>query len=163
MTQTEMQRLFFPILEQEGKIYQKHKNILARKAQSNEQIQTITADGLETTNMAQLGDYIIQNQTGAREMYVLSAKKFDRKYNYLDQRDQDWAEYQPKGKIIAIELTTPILKKLQLPQQLIFTASWNESMVAKKGDFIACPLDGEEKEIYRIAQKEFFETYRSFF
>ena len=36
--------------------------------------------------------------------------------------------------------------------------SWNEKMIVKKDDYLVSPM--EYNEVYRIANKEFFETYK---
>jgi hypothetical protein len=41
---------------------------------------------------------------------------------------------------------------------LEFVAPWGESMIVKPGDYLVTPP--EKNEIYRIAQKEFEETYK---
>ena len=37
-------------------------------------------------------------------------------------------------------------------------APWGEKMIVKVGDYLVSPLN--YSEVYRIAEKEFFETYR---
>ena len=37
-------------------------------------------------------------------------------------------------------------------------ANWGEKMVVRKNDYLVSPLDNSE--VYRIARKEFFETYK---
>ena len=48
-------------------------------------------------------------------------------------------------------------ENLDITDPFYFEAPWQEKMVAKKGDMI-CTTDGSE--IYRIARKEFEQTYR---
>ena len=43
-------------------------------------------------------------------------------------------------------------------EEIKFKASWDEDMVLKKGDMIVTTPD--KNEVYRIALKEFKETYR---
>lgn len=68
----------------------------------------------------------------------------------MDDVDGEWSLYQAKGEIYALEVTEENLVQS-------FVAIWGQEMVCKVGDFYACPTDGEE--VYRIARKEFFETY----
>ena len=37
-------------------------------------------------------------------------------------------------------------------------APWGERMVVKSGDYLVAPMN--YSEVYRVAEKEFFETYR---
>jgi len=50
------------------------------------------------------------------------------------------------------------LKKFGVKTRFYFQADWGSKMVVKEKDFLACPVGGAE--VYRIARKEFFETYR---
>lgn len=157
MLQAEMQNIFLPLIEKEGKNYQKNKNVYARKAQKGERIETVTEDGVETVNTAKEDSYIIRNQTDAKEEYIISASKFEQRYQCLHEVDQDWSEYRSQGKIRALEISKTLLKELKLNDPFYFTASWGERMIARQGDFLVCPK--KQKEVYRIARKEFFETY----
>jgi hypothetical protein len=159
LSQEATQTLFLPIIKNEGKVYVKFKNIWAKKAKAGQIITTITKDGVETTNTAKKGDFIIKNQTAAGEEYILGAAKFAQRYEHAGNKKAGYEEYKPIGKIVAIVLTESLLKSLNLATEFHFIANWGASMVAKKGDFLACPLD--YSEIYRIAEKEFFETYKA--
>lgn len=158
MLQAEMQKIFLPILKKEGKSYQKNKNVYARKAQRGERIETITKDGLETVNTAKEDSYIIRNQTDAREEYIIGASKFEQRYEWIHKVDQDWAEYRSQGKIRALDISEELLTELKLDDRFYFIASWGERMIARQGDFLVCPKG--QQEVYRIARKEFFETYK---
>jgi hypothetical protein len=156
--QSEILRQLQPLLEKAGRRYRKCRNIFAKRATDGEKIDTVTADGKETSNTARAGDYIIRNQTGAGEQYLLNAEKFAGKYVHAGPGDQqDWEEYRPVGEILAVELTADVLTTLGWPGEFYFMARWGEPMVAKTGDFLAVPPD--RSEVYRIARKEFFETY----
>lgn len=157
LTQSEILEKLRPVLENEGNVYQKKKNVLARPAQTGEVIQTLTGDGLETTNAAEDGDFIVQNQTTAGEMYIVPAHKFTQRYTHLRTVDEHWNEYQPIGRIVALELTPALLQRLHLPEEFIFIAPWDDPMTAKAGDFMGGPES--LTEVYRLARKEFFETY----
>jgi hypothetical protein len=157
-TQKEVLETMLPILKAEGNVYKKFKKVYAREALEGEQIETITADGLETTNKAKSGDFIIKNQTDAEEMYILGAKKFNDRYDFLEEGPDDFSVYSAKGKVIAVEMNEKLLKQLNIANEYYFIAAWGEEMVVKKYDYLACPLD--YSEVYRIARKEFFETYQ---
>lgn len=157
-TQAEILALLRPVLEREGIVYQKKKNVFARPARPGEVIQTKTGDGLETTNTSVGNDFIVRNQTEAGEEYIVPAHKFEQRYSFLHAIDADWAEYQPKGQILAIELTPERLAALDLQTEFEFIAPWQDPMMAKAGDFMGGPHD--LSEVYRLARKEFFETYK---
>lgn len=158
-SQEELQALFLPLLQSEGVLFIKNKRVLARKAVAGERIETITSDGLETVNTAESGDFIIQNQTKAKECYIINSKKFSDRYEYLSESAQEgYHFYKSKGEVFALEITTELLKSINLPAQFFFIAPWDEKMVVKKADFLVCQPDSSE--IYRIARQEFFETYK---
>ncbi|MEZ4958107.1 MAG: hypothetical protein R2825_31395 [Saprospiraceae bacterium] len=156
-SQKELLDWVIPQMKKKGVAYKKFKPVFARKASEGEAIATITNDGVETTNQAGKGDYIVKNQTDAEEKYILTKKKFKDRYVYAKRSKNGFSEYLPKGKIVGLELTPAILKELDLPSHFHFEASWGEPMIAKENDFLVCPPDFSE--VYRIARKEFFETY----
>jgi hypothetical protein len=151
--------LVAPLIEQEGKQYQKSVKVIARLARAGERIETITSDGLETANTATSGDYIVTNPTSAGEQYIIPAEKFEARYELKEQLTSQKAVYQAIGTIRAVKLTATLLTKLHLPDEFSFIAPWGENMVAKKGDYLATPLPNTG-EVYRIAAKEFRETYQ---
>ena len=140
-----------------GDPYRKYQKIFARKAVNGEEIQTVTADGLETTNTAKEGDIVVKNQTDAQEMYIMGSDKFKARYRYLGEAEDGFSEYEPVGKVVGLELTTGLLTELELAKEFEFIAPWGEKMVAKRGDYLVTPPD--YSEVYRVARKEFFETY----
>jgi len=157
-TQEELLEIIRPVLQREGIVFQKKKNVFARPAQPGETIQTVTEDGLETENRAQEGDFIVRNQTIAGEAYIVPGDKFAQKYTPLAATDGLWTEYRPVGRIVAVELTSERLEALGLPQEFEFIAPWGSAMVAKAGDFLGGPMG--LTEVYRLARREFFETYQ---
>lgn len=156
-TQNEIKQMVLPLLKSKGKTYRKFKKVLARKAKESERVATVTNDGLETTNRAKTGDYIVKNQTDAGEEYVMSPSTFKDRYKYKKRSKSGYCEYEPKGRIIALEVNKSFLKKFKLGSEFYFEAAWGEKMVTKENDFLVCPLGGDE--VYRIARKEFIETY----
>jgi hypothetical protein len=146
-----------PHFKASGRLYRKYKKIYARQTLKNEKIETVTSDGLETSNTAKEGDFVVKNQTDAQEMYIIGSEKFNEKYQFLGESEDGFSEYEPRGKVLGIELTTDLLNELGLDAEFEFMAPWGEKMVAKKGDYIVTPPD--YSEVYRIARKEFFETY----
>ncbi len=188
-SQSQMLALFRPVLDTEGVVFEKKQNVFAKKAEVRQVVTTQTDDGPETVNTAEVGDYLVKNQTAAGEMYVVKADKFAERYERLDADSsfvktstsvktladesadekegasaealakEGFEEYRSIGRITAVELTPERCKALNLPPVFHFKAPWKEDMVAKVGDFIACPPD--DAQVYRIARKEFFETYEA--
>jgi hypothetical protein len=73
MNQQQAFDLFSPLIEQRGKIYFKCSLVYVVCAKEGDYIETWTADGLETTNYANEGDFIVQNiQTEAQEKYIVT-------------------------------------------------------------------------------------------
>ena len=158
LTQEEIKELLLPILREKGILYAKFLPIRARTATSGETIQTITSDGLETENTAEEGDYIIQNQTQAKELYLVNSKKFDAKYEFLESLEDGWSRFKPTGKAWGIEVSPELVAQLNWTMPFKFMASWGSTMIVKEGDFLVCPPD--YRSVYRIARQEFFETYK---
>ncbi|MEM9823673.1 MAG: hypothetical protein AAF985_21485 [Bacteroidota bacterium] len=158
LDQKEMMTLWMPILRERGKPFRKFRKVLVRKAKEGEVIYTITNDGVETQNTAHRGDFIIRNQTGAKEEYILKPAKFHEKYRPLRSLEEGWTEYQAVGQVIAIEMNEKLLAKINRKKYFRFIAPWGAPMILRLHDFLVCPIDGSE--IYRIARKEFFETYK---
>lgn len=158
-SQARMCALFLPLLELQGEWFRKYRPVWARKAEAGEEIGTRTSDGLETSNTAHAGDFVVRNQTAAGELYIMSRSSFEERYAPTGRTDEKgFQEYLPTGKVLAIELTEALLEALGLPPTFEFMASWGSGMVAKAGDYMVCPPD--HSSVYRIARREFFETYQ---
>ena len=158
LSQASLKKKLVPVLQAEGKPYQKFKAILARKAGVGEVVETRTADGRETINTAREGDYLVKNQTAAGEMYVVEKEEFEKRYEFLQESKEGFSEYVSSGRIIAVEMTASLLDRLNLDQEFYFVAPWGEEMVVKEDDFLVS--SSNFGEVYRIARKEFFETYQ---
>lgn len=103
-------------------------------------IETFTSDGKETENIAKNNDVIICGPS--LEKYVLLNNKFIQKYEINNG--------------IAIPEQSPRTVAEYLgEEEIYFTASWGEQMVLKNRDFLV--KDGDH--YYRIARKEYLETY----
>ncbi len=152
-----MKEKLVPLL-QDAPIFEKYKEIFAKEAQGGEVIITITNDGVETQNTAQEGDFIVQNITDAKEQYIMPKDKFTARYTHLEEAEDGFNRYKPIGKIKAILVTKEVINLLEAQEEFYFIAPWGAQMVAKEGDYLVSPLD--YSEVYRIAQKEFFETYQ---
>lgn len=151
MTQKEACDHYMPQIEATGRVYEKFTEIEARPATYGEVIVTVTAAGKETTNKADEGDFVVHNMTGAREEYILAGKKLAARYVRLsDLAVAGWCRYQATGSCMAF---------VYHGSDTEFIATWGEPMKLQTGDMIATPLP-EKGEVYRIAAKEFGETYR---
>jgi hypothetical protein len=152
ISQSTLLQKVLPLLHEHARLCRKKSLVKARIATAPERIETRTADGLETVNTAEAGDYIVTNLTDAGESYVLSPETFSEKYMPVEND-----LYRSTGAIWALELTPEVLTALDLPDEFHFMAPWDEPMIAKAGDILACPET--KKEVYRIARQEFEETY----
>ena len=156
-SQEELLERMKPLLR-DGGTYEKFKEIDAREAKEGEVIETITSDGLETKNTAEQGDYIVRNTTGAQEMYIVKRDKFSKRYEYKEDLDGEWKVYKATGRIKGVRVDEKIIKQLETEDEFYFMAPWGEKMVVKSGDYLVAPMN--YSEVYRVAEKEFFETYR---
>ncbi|REG92624.1 hypothetical protein [Algoriphagus antarcticus] len=157
ITQKEMLAHFLPLLEKSGKRYKKKSMVRAKKAQPGQLVVTKTSDGDETKNTAESGDWLVENQTSTNELYLVKAETFSKKYTLVQALEKGWGSYQPKGEILGIMVTENHFEDLGASKVLNFQAPWKDSMIAKPGDMLVVPP--EKDEIYRIAKKEFGETY----
>ena len=157
ITQQEMLNHFLRILDEKGSIYQKKSLIKAKKAVPGVVIITRTNDGDETKNKAEKGDWLVENQTSSSEQYLVKPDVFEKKYTLIQSLENGWGSYQPKGKIIAIEVKIENLSHFTKDEKMEFQAPWKELTLLRVGDFLVVPP--EKNEIYRIAKKEFGETY----
>jgi hypothetical protein len=150
MNQKEAYEMFFPCIESQGKIYSKTSLVYARKATSGEFIETWTSDGLETTNYAKEGDFVLKNlNTQSQEEYIVTEEMCIQRYDFLYQTENGHI-LKPKGKVRAT---------VYHGSDMEFVASWGRNMVLKTGDMIVSPCPNFS-EVYRIARQEFDETYK---
>ncbi len=150
-----------PLLLTKGKIYQKTGQVQATKAKGDEIIQSITSAGLETTNSAKKGDYIVTNlKTKAKESYIISPEKFAARYKKIKTISRGIGLYSPKGKVRAITVNKSLLTSMKWKDQFYILAPWGENQYVEKGDYLVCPMNNEE--VYRIGRKEFRSSYQSY-
>ena len=145
MSQEEAIAKFMPEIESNGTDFEKFTKIKARPAQPGEVIETITADGKETMNTANEGDFVVSNLGGSGEEYILSGDKLAKRYKEVGD-----GIYQATGECRGVTYSGP---------ETSFQASWGQPMVLKPGDMIVTPLP-QKGEVYRIARQEFESTYR---
>ncbi len=157
ITQTDMLAHFLPLMEERGKRFRKKSLIRAKKAEPGLHVVTLTSDGVETQNTAEKGDWLVENQTSAKESYLIKAETFEKKYILLHSLGEGWGCYRPIGEIYAYNVSGDDLEKFGAADAIEFQAPWKESIVIKAGDFLVAPTD--KSEIYRVAKKEFSETY----
>jgi hypothetical protein len=160
ISQEDMKALFLPLLQEKGAIFIKKQNIWAREAEAGEVIITVTNDGLETSNIANQGDMLVRNQTDAKEIYVMSKDSFSERYLKVENAvsgEIEFEEFTAIGKIYALCIDKQLLTTLNLENAFYFEAPWSSNMICKEDDYLACPPDFSQ--VYRIARKEFFETY----
>ena len=158
LTQQELKARLLPVLKEKGTAYRKFQAVIARIAEGGEIVETVTNDGHETTNQANAGDYIVKNSTMASEVYIIRPTSFSKRYIFERKLSDGYSRYLPIGEVIAITLNDEVLRIFDRQHELRFVAPWNELVLAKSGDLLVCPVD--YSEIYRIARKEFGETYR---
>lgn len=137
--------------------FDKFQQIEARGAVAGEEIQTITSDGLETVNTAGTGDFVVRNNTVAGEMYIIAGDRFATRYEPIEE-GSPWSRYRAIGSVKGILVDDQFLEGIGQEDEFYIIAAWGQEMVVKKGDYLVSPLD--YSEVYRIAYKEFFETYR---
>jgi hypothetical protein len=157
ISQTEMLAHFLPLMEIRGRRFRKKSLIRAKRARVGEEVITITSDGVETRNTAGEGDWLVENQTSVKENYLVKAETFGKKYIMLHSLGGGWGCYQPNGEICAFNVSEEDLEKFGAGEMMEFQAPWKESIVVRPGDFLVVPID--KSEIYRVARKEFIETY----
>lgn len=148
-----------PLIKSNADRYEKFQRVLARAAVDGEVVESIVEDGKETTNKASAGEYVVRNRTEAQEEYVVSASTFTERYQLAAKIDDTWSEYVPKGQILAIEISRDLLDALGADETFTIMAPWDSEQAGKLGDLFVSPLP-ELSEVYRIARKEFHETYR---
>lgn len=150
-----------PVITTSGKRYAKFLKIRTRPAVVGEAIVTVTSDGKETASWAGSGDLIVENQTSAKEQYILAAVRVQKRYKNPVDVGGGWTEWTPCGEVLRVEYHGETFE---------FGASWKdkdgneEKMVCKDGDSLVMPYEGDDgdtlkEEVYRIAAKEFTETY----
>ena len=149
MTQQQAYDEFIPYINDVGKIYRKISPVFARIAKEGEYVETWTDDGLETTNYAKEGDFVVKNlHTECQEEYIVPPDMLFSRYKFFYYFEKG-AVYIPQGKILACRY---------YGSELEFIAKWGRLMSLKPGDYIVSPSPNYQ-EVYRIASQEFFETY----
>lgn len=159
ITQQQLVERVMPMLNEDSDRFCKTRQIQARPAEEGEEIVTVTADGVETKNTAKPGDMVVRNLTGAQELYIIGAKSFPRLYEQVEELEDGWALYDPKGEVLAVEVTDQLTGDLGVSEEFLIEAPWGSDERVRVGDFLVAPFPTLRK-IYRIARTEFDQTYR---
>jgi hypothetical protein len=158
ITQQKMLDYFLPVFKSKGKNFRKKSLIKAKKATPGLLVITKTSDGVETRNIAEEGDWLVENQTSSEEKYLVKPDIFESKYEMVDSLGDGWACYKPKGIMRGYEFEASDLRHFDINDRLEFQAPWKDTMFVRIGDYLIIPPG--EQEIYRVARKEFMETYQ---
>lgn len=102
---------------------------------------------------------VVKNLTEAQEKYLVGIAKFPDRYSEVEPVDDTWMRYEPKGEVLAIEISRELTDQLDVREEFYIMAPWGSEQLAGEGDMLVSPLPDLD-EIYRIARKEFEETYR---
>ncbi len=156
--QSKLVKEFLPKLEQLGGTYKKIKPVQARKAVEGEIVVSITESGEETTNRAGVNDVVARNGTKAGEEYIVNMDTFLDRYFVNDEPDGTWKTYKPKGKVKALEVTQEVIAFLGVGSLFFIEAPWQADQYCEENDYLVSPYP-ELKEVYRIGNSEFKETY----
>ncbi len=148
-----------PRIRDAAQRYRKFQQVHARPAHSGELIVSTTADGEETTNTAADGDFVVKNLTEAQENYLVGRNKFEARYVYVEDVDDEWKLYDPKGEVLGVEISRDLTAMLGVGEEFFIMAPWGSEQLAREGDMFVAPLPALD-EIYRVARKEFDETYK---
>jgi hypothetical protein len=159
LSQEDLAESVLPRIKEAQQQFQKFQKVHARPATPGETIVSVTGDGEETTNTADEDEIVVRNLTEAREMYIVSKSTFDKRYTELEPVDEKWTLYAPTGEVMAIEITRELTRQLNVGEEFYIMASWGSEQLAREGDMFVSTIP-DLKEIYRIARKEFEETYR---
>ena len=146
-------------IRETDKRYRKFRQVHARPATSGEVIVSITSDGEETTKTAKDDDVVVKNLTEAKEQYLVGRDKFDARYTYVADVDDRWKLYDPIGEVLGIEITRELTTSLDVGEEFFIQAPWGSEQLAREGDMFVAPFPKLD-EVYRVARKEFDETYR---
>jgi hypothetical protein len=114
------------------------------KATTQQEVKTITADGFETKNIAQIDDIIFSGPSG--ENYVVTQAKLPKLYT---GNVGDVIRPEQSARTVAQYSGTPIT----------FKSPWEQSMTLKPGDYLV--KDPSGTGYYRIAKKEYEQTYNA--
>lgn len=163
ISQEAVKTIFASSFDELAKTYKKFRPVCARKAKVGEKILSIPSDGIETETIAKDGDYVVQNQTESEEQWVVKNDEFHEKYEPVgNPHGKEWAVYtrRENTSVRALEMTAQLLDVLHLQKYFYLMPVWDEPQYVTIGDFLVNPIGKDE--VYRVARKEFLETYTQF-
>lgn len=160
VTRQLLNSVLMPVIRSSGSHFKKISAVHVRPAISGERVITVTSSGKETENTAKEGDFLVKNLTIAEEQYIVSGETLSKRYRFHRQLDEEWAEYIPKGEILALLVDSNIMNLLGQSGSFHIEAPWGDSQPVRLGDYLAAPLPKLD-EIYRIDMKEFLATYKN--
>ena len=82
-----------------------------------------------------------------------------RNVRYVEDVDEEWKLYNPVGEVMGIEISRDLTTMLGAGEEFFIMAPWGSEQLAREGDMFVSPLPALD-EVYRIARKEFDETYK---
>lgn len=133
-----------------AKIYHKIGEVTASSPKYALEIVTLIEGQPETKNTHVPGKTIVvTNHTESKESYVLPLKKFYERYSFTRVENNEFI-FSAKGAVLALRYEGP---------SITFEPPWGGTMMLNYGDML-CQNPDDENDIYRIAAKEFYETYR---
>ncbi|MGL4630586.1 MAG: patatin-like phospholipase family protein [Leadbetterella sp.] len=165
--QKDLIQLYSNHIKSNGQTYKKIKGVYAVEAVGGELVESITSGGFETKAIAPKGSFIVTNDTTAKEQYIIQKIKFETIYEKT--REPNYYEKKDNFHITGLEFTREnfleILNKNvyneQQNKEVYIETAWHESQVLKEGDMLVSNKVDDREEIYRIARKEFEETYQA--
>ena len=166
VSQADLMSRVLPLIKTSGQLYKKYQQVHARPAVVGETIVSRPADGEETANVAEQGDVVVRNLTEAKEEYIVpnirkgdEDGKFDKLYSLVEPVDDVWSLFDPKGEVMALEISRELTAQLDVGEEFYVMAPWGSEQLAREGDKFVSPVEKMD-EVYRVARKEFSETYR---
>ncbi|MCM0041379.1 MAG: hypothetical protein NBV61_01305 [Algoriphagus sp.] len=156
-SQLEIIAHFFDLLERDGQCYSKKSLTLAKKATPGVVVLTETSDRQRIETIAKPGDWLVENQTAAKEHYLVSEATFRKKYQLRQALGEGWGSFQSLIPVYALKVQQKDLAPFGNPTQLEFQGPREKTVLIHPGDYLVIPMD--QSEAYRITAKEFEETY----
>lgn len=155
-----------PKIASDASEYRKVQPIRARAAMPGEHVVTVNSVGKETEQVASEGDMLVENQTRARERYLVGGDTFSRSYRVIDgsTHESHWKDYEPRGRVRALQIGEALCSELGVCSPFTIEAPWGELQKLAIGDYLVVKSDRlasaeEAREVYGIAHREFHETY----
>eukprot|EP00928_Gymnodinium_smaydae_P043333 TRINITY_DN29055_c0_g1_i1.p1 TRINITY_DN29055_c0_g1~~TRINITY_DN29055_c0_g1_i1.p1 ORF type:complete len:1765 (-),score=333.44 TRINITY_DN29055_c0_g1_i1:71-5365(-) len=157
-TQEEMCRHFIPILKERGTRVRKMGRRLARPAQRNEEVLTIiNGEVVARTVITDDESMVIRQESVDRELYALSAEKFQRNYalpgieiddsdpNLDELRDRGFKYYERTGELLIYQVTEEDM--MFVPDGKFQVSFSTIPQPLRVGDYLVTVLP-DHKEVY---------------